>query len=180
MFAKPLTIVALFGLALVSTTGAAVADDFVLISSVVAEGEALHSDQVFQGFGCEGGNTAPDLEWSGAPEGTQSFAITVYDPDAPTGSGWWHWFAFNIPVDVTSVPTGGALPEGAVELVNDYGAPGFGGPCPPPGEVHRYQFTVHALGAPLEIDGSVSNALAGFMVNANSLATASITAVYTR
>ncbi|WP_299375642.1 YbhB/YbcL family Raf kinase inhibitor-like protein [uncultured Tateyamaria sp.] len=154
------------------------ADGFTLTSPDIAEGQQLADAQVFAGFGCEGGNVAPSLEWSGAPEGTQSYAVTVYDPDAPTGSGWWHWFAFNIPGDVTSLPGGGAV--GGVELANDYGVRGFGGACPPPGEVHRYQFTVHALGTVLEIDGSVSNALAGFMVNANSLASSTITAVYTR
>jgi len=156
------------------------AEGFNLTSGTIAEGQPLDTAQVFQGFGCEGGNTAPDLAWSGEPEGTKSFAVTVYDPDAPTGSGWWHWFAFNIPADVDRLPEGGALPIGAITLTNDYGAPGFGGACPPPGEVHRYQFTVHALGTVLEIDGSVSNALAGYMVNANSLASATITAVYTR
>lgn len=156
----------------------AFADGFTLTSPDIAEGQQLSSDFVFQGFGCEGGNVAPTLEWSGAPEGTESFAITVYDPDAPTGSGWWHWFAFNIPAEVTSLPGGGEVP--GVQLTNDYGATGFGGACPPPGEVHRYEFTVHALGTTLEIDGSVSNALAGFMVNANSIASSSITAVYNR
>ncbi|MEM1363539.1 MAG: YbhB/YbcL family Raf kinase inhibitor-like protein [Pseudomonadota bacterium] len=156
------------------------ASGFQVTSSSFAEGQQLDTAQVFQGFGCEGGNIAPDLAWSGAPEGTESFAVTVYDPDAPTGSGWWHWFAFNIPADVTELPVGGTVPNGAVELTNDYGAVGFGGACPPPGEVHRYHFTVHALGTTLEIDNSVSNALAGYMVNANSLASATITAVYTR
>ncbi|UWR45405.1 YbhB/YbcL family Raf kinase inhibitor-like protein [Phaeobacter inhibens] len=165
--------------ALATTLAApAMADGFTLTSPDIAEGQQLSSDFVFQGFGCEGGNTAPTLEWSGAPEGTESFAVTVYDPDAPTGSGWWHWFAFNIPDDVTSLPGGGDV--SGVQLTNDYGAEGFGGACPPPGEVHRYEFTVHALGTTLEIDNSVSNALAGFMVNANSLASSTITAVYNR
>ncbi len=165
--------------ALATTLAApAMADGFTLTSPDIAEGQQLNSDFVFQGFGCEGGNTAPTLEWSGAPEGTESFAVTVYDPDAPTGSGWWHWFAFNIPADVTSLPGGGDV--NGVQLTNDYGAQGFGGACPPPGEVHRYQFTVHALGTTLAIDNSVSNALAGFMVNANSLASSTITAVYNR
>lgn len=153
---------------------------FSLSSSDIAEGQQLTAAQVFQGFGCEGGNVAPALSWSGAPAGTKSFAITVYDPDAPTGSGWWHWFAFNIPAETTSLAAGAALPEGTVELKNDYGATGFGGACPPPGEVHRYQVTVHALPTMLEIDGSVSNALAGYMVKANSMASDTITAVYTR
>ena len=156
------------------------AEPFRLTSSTIAEGQQLDTAQVFQGFGCEGANAAPDLSWSGAPDGTESFAVTVYDPDAPTGSGWWHWFAFNIPADVTALPGGEAMPEGATELKNDYGTVGFGGACPPPGEVHRYQFTVHALGTTLDLGDGVSNALAGFMVRANSLASASITAVYTR
>ena len=164
---------------MVATTLAApvMADDFTLTSPDIAEGQQLSPDFVFEGFGCEGGNVAPTLAWSGAPEGTESFAITVYDPDAPTGSGWWHWFTFNIPSDVTELVSGDVS---GVQLSNDYGAEGFGGACPPPGEVHRYEFTVHALGATLEIDGSVSNALAGFMVNANSLASSTITAVYNR
>lgn len=160
--------------------GPASAETFQLTSNAIAEGQHLDEAHVFQGFGCEGGNTAPHLAWSGAPEGTQSFAVTVYDPDAPTGSGWWHWFAFNIPADVSELAPGDAMPDGAVELTNDYGATGFGGACPPPGEVHRYEFTVHALGTVLELDDSVSNALAGFMVNANSIGSASITAVYSR
>ncbi|MGH1466817.1 MAG: YbhB/YbcL family Raf kinase inhibitor-like protein [Cognatishimia sp.] len=165
--------------AMVTTLAApAMADGFTLTSPDIAEGQQLSNDFVFQGFGCEGGNAAPTLEWSGAPEGTESFALTVYDPDAPTGSGWWHWFVFNIPADVTSLPGGGEV--NGVQLTNDYGAEGFGGACPPPGEVHRYQFTVHALGTTLEIDNSVSNALAGFMVNANSIASSTITAVYNR
>lgn len=170
----------LLALFLGSTSSLAIADDFVLTSDSIAEGQPLGIAQVFKGFGCDGGNTAPDLAWSGAPEGTESFAITVYDPDAPTGSGWWHWFAFNIPADVTSLESGEALPEDAIELKSDYGVTGFGGACPPPGEVHRYHFTVYALGTVLDIDDSVSNALAGFMVNANTLAKATITAVYTR
>ncbi|WP_299948756.1 YbhB/YbcL family Raf kinase inhibitor-like protein [uncultured Ruegeria sp.] len=161
-------------------TSPVVADTFRLTSPHIAEGTQLDAAQVFQGFGCEGRNIAPTLTWSGAPEGTESFAVTVYDPDAPTGSGWWHWFAFNIPADVNELPSGAAVPAGAVELTNDYGAEGFGGACPPPGEVHRYNFTVHALGTTLELDDSVSNALAGFMVNANSLASSTITAVYNR
>jgi Raf kinase inhibitor-like YbhB/YbcL family protein len=155
----------------------AMADDFTLTSPDIAEGQQLSSDFVFQGFGCDGGNVAPSLAWSGAPEGTESFAITVYDPDAPTGSGWWHWFAFNIPADITEMESGDVA---GVQLTNDYGAQGFGGACPPAGEVHRYEFTMHALGTMLEIDNSVSNALAGFMVNANSLASSTITAVYNR
>lgn len=167
-------------LATATLSSPALAEDFTLSSPDIAEGQQLANDFVFQGFGCEGVNTTPTLEWSGAPEGTESFAVTVYDPDAPTGSGWWHWFAFNIPADVTSLSNGDVVPSGTIELTNDYGVSGFGGACPPAGEVHRYMFTVHALGTTLELDNAVSNALAGFMVNANSLASSTITAVYTR
>ncbi|MEO0919479.1 MAG: YbhB/YbcL family Raf kinase inhibitor-like protein [Pseudomonadota bacterium] len=158
----------------------AAAQDFQLTSPDIAEGQQLSAEHVFQGFGCEGANIAPTLSWSGAPADTKSFAVTVYDPDAPTGSGWWHWFAFNIHPEVSELSSGADVPAGTIELTNDYGATGFGGACPPPGEVHRYQFTVHALSTELEIDGSVSNALAGFMVNANSIASSTITAVYSR
>lgn len=166
--------------AVLATTLAApaMAEEFILTSPDIAEGQQLSSDFVFEGFGCNGGNLAPTLNWSGAPEGTESFAVTVYDPDAPTGSGWWHWFSFNIPAEVTSLSRGDEI--NGVQLTNDYGAEGFGGACPPPGEVHRYQFTVHALSTTLEIDNTASNALAGFMVNANSLASSTITAVYSR
>lgn len=176
----------LAGLSLATVVSAtATAEDFTLTSTSVAEGAQIASAHVFQGFGCEGGNMSPQLSWSGAPEGTKSFAITAYDPDAPTGSGWWHWNVLNIPATTTSVAEGAsttaAMPEGSRELTNDYGAQGFGGVCPPPGEVHRYFFTVHALGVEkLELPANVSNALAGFMIGANTLAKAEITAVYTR
>ena len=174
----------LIAVALIGSTSAVLADNhaktFTLTSTDVAEGQQLNIAQVYKGFGCEGGDTSPMLSWSHAPEGTKSFALTLYDPDAPTGSGWWHWFAFNIPADVTELKAGAALPDGAVELANDFGTKGFGGACPPPGKVHRYQFTVHALPDTLELNDQVSNALAGFMVNANSIASASITAVYNR
>lgn len=161
-------------------TAPVIAGDLSLTSPDISEGGALDTAQVFQGFGCDGGNTSPALAWTGAPDGTESFAITAYDPDAPTGSGWWHWFAFNIPAETSGLGAGGVLPAGSIELRNDYGASGFGGACPPEGEVHRYVFTVYALPTTLEIDGSVSNALAGYMVNATATASASITAVYTR
>ena len=163
----------------------AMASEFSVTSNDIAEGEKLKSDFVFQGFGCEGGNISPQLSWSGAPDGTKSFVVTAYDPDAPTGSGWWHWTLLNIPAETTTLARGaspeGTLPAGAIELRNDYGATGFGGACPPPGEVHRYIFTVYALGVEsLPLDASVSNALAGFMTRANALASDSITAVYSR
>ncbi|MBT9385214.1 YbhB/YbcL family Raf kinase inhibitor-like protein [Pseudooceanicola sp. CBS1P-1] len=161
----------------------AAAQDFTLTSTAIAEGVQLPPAQVFQGFGCEGGNTSPQLAWSGAPEGTKSFALTAHDPDAPTDSGWWHWLVANIPATTTELATGisGSLPEGVIELANDYGATGFGGACPPPGEVHRYIFTVHALGVEtLDLPAQASNALASYMINGNSIGQARLTAIYKR
>lgn len=142
----------------------------------------------FNGFGCTGENRSPALQWRGAPAGTQSFAITVYDPDAPTGSGWWHWSVVNVPADVMSLPAdagavGGArLPRGASHVRIDYGVAGWGGTCPPPGDKpHRYIFTVHALKtARLDLPADATAALAGYMINANALGTASFTARYGR
>lgn len=174
-------------LASVAVASPALADEFTLTSPDIKEGHMLADDFVFKGFGCEGGNVSPALSWSGAPEGTESFAITAYDPDAPTGSGWWHWMVYNLPADVTSLPRGAGnvdskdIPPAATQQRNDYGDHAFGGVCPPPGEVHRYIFTVFALGAPELMPGEdASAALVGFMINANILAKDSITAVYAR
>ena len=121
-------------------TFSAQAAAFQVTSNEIKTGEQLTTSHVFSGFGCEGGNTSPSLTWSGAPEGTKSFAVTVYDPDAPTGSGWWHWTVANIPATVTYLPTdagrrdGTKLPTGAVQGRNDFGYAGFGGACPPKGK----------------------------------------------
>lgn len=145
----------------------------------------MPAKHVFNGLGCTGENTSPALEWEGAPKGTKSYAITVYDPDAPTGSGWWHWTVVNIPATVTKLKEGdshkGNLPSGAVEGRTDFGRPGYGGPCPPPGKPHRYIFTVHALKVEkLDVDHESSGAMVGFNVNANSLGKASFTVKYGR
>jgi len=115
---------------------------FVLTSADLHAGHAIASAQVYSGMGCDGQNQSPQLSWTGAPRDTKSFAITMYDPDAPTGSGWWHWVVFNIPADVTSLPTGAGrssknlLPPGAALGNTDFGAPGYGGPCPPRATSH--------------------------------------------
>ena len=139
-------------------------------------------------FGCTGENRSPALKWSGAPAGTKSFALTVYDPDAPTGSGWWHWVVINLPANVTELKpdagnhSGANLPSGARQVRIDYGFSGWGGMCPPPGDKpHRYVFTVHALKTDrLDIPEDATAALAGFMINANTIAKASFTALYGR
>jgi Raf kinase inhibitor-like YbhB/YbcL family protein len=164
------------------------ADPFTLQSAEIKPNSTIAEAQVFKGFGCEGGNVSPSLTWKSPPAGTKSFAVTVYDPDAPTGSGWWHWVMFNIPADVTSLPLGignpasGQTPKGAVQSKTDFGKPGYGGPCPPNGDKpHRYIFTVYALKVDkIDADENASGALVGFMLNANKLGKASFTAMYGR
>ncbi len=161
---------------------------FRLESPTIKPGGMLTEAQVFNGFGCTGRNLSPALKWSGAPKDTKSFAVTVYDPDAPTGSGWWHWVVFNIPASVSELPEGAGaadgkgLPAGAVQGRTDFGAPGFGGACPPKGDKpHRYVFTVHALKTEkIEVPADASAALVGFMLNANRLGKASFEARYGR
>jgi len=157
-----------------------------LKSPDIANQKTLGTAQVYQGFGCTGGNLSPALSWSGVPTGTKSFAITAYDPDAPTGSGWWHWMAYDLPADLRGLPSGagtaGGLPGGAKQGRNDYGSNDFGGACPPPGDKpHRYVFTVFALKVDkLEVPADASTALIGYMLRANKLAAASITARFGR
>jgi Raf kinase inhibitor-like YbhB/YbcL family protein len=161
---------------------------FTLSSPEIQADATIDRRFEFDGFGCSGENKSPALKWSGAPEGTKSYAVTVYDPDAPTGSGWWHWFVVNIPASVTELkPDAGAvgganLPRGASQVRIDYGVNGWGGVCPPEGDPpHRYIFTVYALGTEkLELPPDATAALAGFMVNANAIGKASFTAKYGR
>ena len=139
------------------------------------------------GFGCSGGNRSPHLRWEGAPEGTKSFAVTAYDPDAPTGSGFWHWVVVNIPPNVTELPEGagnpgGQLPAGALLTRTDIGQPGYIGPCPPEGDGdHHYQFTVFALGAEqLQVQADTSAAIVGFQMHFCTLEKATLTGLYKR
>lgn len=178
---------ATLGLLLSATAAAAEPATFKLASPDIAEQRTLSDAQVFDGFGCKGGNRSPALSWNAGPAGTKSYAITVYDPDAPTGSGWWHWVVVNLPATTLSLPAGAGsadghlLPAGARQLSTDFGAPGFGGACPPVGDKpHRYIFTVHALDTVLDLPANATPALAGFMMNAHTLAKARITAVYAR
>lgn len=140
--------------------------------------------QVFNGMGHAGQNRSPHLAWEGAPPGTRSFVVTCFDPDAPTGSGWWHWTVANIPASVTELPTGagstpGGLPAGAVQGRTDFGTAGYGGAAPPPGPPHRYVFTVHALKVDrIDVDENSSGAMFGFYVHFNALASASLTVTY--
>lgn len=179
---------ALITTALISLSTLANAGGFQLVSPDIQAGRQVDKKFEFNGFGCSGDNQSPALHWRGAPAGTKSFAVTVYDPDAPTGSGWWHWSVINLPADVTSLPAdagavGGAkLPQGASQVRIDYGVAAWGGMCPPPGDKpHRYIFTVHALKTDrLDIPADATAALAGYMINAHALAKASFTATYGR
>jgi Raf kinase inhibitor-like YbhB/YbcL family protein len=160
---------------------------FTLTSSDFKDGGTIAAAQVFNGFDCKGGNVSPALKWSGAPEGTRSFALLVHDPDAPTGSGWWHWIVYNIPAGTTSLPAGAGdpkkslMPGGVVQARSDYGTPGYGGPCPPPGKPHHYHFRLYALKvAKLEVPADASAALIGFNVRSQELGHAELTGLYGR
>ena len=165
----------------------ALAQNTFTLSSNDLGGQATKS-QEFNGFGCTGKNESPQLSWKNAPEDTKSFAITMYDPDAPTGSGWWHWLVFDIPANVNELvanagnPALGKMPKGAIQSVTDYGAKGFGGPCPPPGHgLHQYIITVHALKTDkLGLDENTNPAVVGYYLWNNTLAKASMVAYYQR
>ena len=175
-------------LAIATLAGAAVTKPFTLTSPDVHQGKTIPDAAVFNGMGCTGQNVSPTLAWSNAPAGTKSFAVTVYDPDAPTGSGWWHWVVYNIPATTTSLPAGAGdstkhlLPAGALQGNTDFGSAGYGGPCPPKGsKPHHYHFTVFALKVEkLELPANATAAYVGYNLNANAIAKAELTAVYKR
>ena len=172
---------------------AAYAQNMTVKSAEVTDGGAMAEEQVLSaefGFGCKGGNISPSLSWSGAPSGTKSFAITNFDPDAPTGSGFWHWVVFNIPAGTTSIPKNAGdvkanlMPEGAIQSRNDVGTYGWIGPCPPAdGTSHRYIFTVFAVDKEklqYAKDHNVSAALVGFELHFHTLAKATLVGMYGR
>jgi Raf kinase inhibitor-like YbhB/YbcL family protein len=165
--------------------GAGAAGAMTVTSPDIRAGAKFANEQVFNGWDCTGGNVSPALSWTGAPKDTKSFAVSMYDPDAPTGSGFWHWWVANIPASVTSLPKGAGggtgLPTGAVQAHNDFSLPGYGGPCPPKGKPHHYIITVYALKVDkLDIDDKASGAVFGFYANANTLAKATLTGLWGR
>jgi len=174
--------------AALAIAASAYAGDFTVTSPQMTAGGTLGTAQVMNGFGCHGGNQSPALAWSGAPAGTRSFAVTVYDPDAPTGSGWWHWVVYNLPAATTGLPAdagaadGRDLPAPAVQVRTDYGSVGYGGACPPPGDrPHRYVFTVHALKVDrLDVPAGASPAMVGYFLGMNRLGQATLEARYGR
>lgn len=181
---KKIVLIATLALPLLAHAGGA----FTLSSPDIQSGKRMADTFVFNSFGCTGQNLSPALAWKNAPKGTKSFAVTAYDPDAPTGSGWWHWVVYNLPAETRSLPqgagdiTGAHLPEGSVQGRTDFGSASYGGPCPPVGHgTHHYTFTVYALKTDkLELPTDASAAMVGFMIHANTLGKARFTAVYSR
>ena len=163
------------------------AGKFTLSSTDISAGGQIAEQQVFNGFGCKGGNVSPALSWSSPPAGAKSFALLMHDPDAPTGSGWWHWVLYDIPASVSSLPAGAGdphkslLPAGAVQGRTDFGTLGYGGPCPPPGKPHHYYLRLYALKvAKLDVPADASAAYIGFTVRMQSLGKAELMGVYGR
>jgi hypothetical protein len=181
-----LTLMAAASLCCVMGRSAAHALD--LTSPNIKPGGTIADEQVLNSFGCAGGNISPALNWSDAPKGTKSFALNVYDPDAPIGSGFWHWVIFNIPADATSLakgagdPKSAAAPKGAVQSRTDFGALGYGGPCPPKGDkAHHYQFTIFAVDVDkLDADENTTAAVVGFNLHFHTLAKATLTGLWGR
>jgi len=160
---------------------------FTLTSPDISAGGRIAAAQVFNSFGCTGGNISPALNWRDAPAGTRSFALLMHDPDAPTGSGWWHWNVYNIPATATSLPAGAGdphknlLPAGALQGRTDFGTPGYGGPCPPPGKPHHYHLRLYALKVErLDVPADATAAYIGFNVRDQALGEAQLMGVYGR
>jgi Raf kinase inhibitor-like YbhB/YbcL family protein len=162
------------------------AQTFTLRSKEIG-GQAT-SKQVFKGFGCTGENISPELYWENVPAGTRSFAVTMYDPDAPTGSGFWHWLIFDIPANVSELKSDAGnvskniAPAGAIQSKTDFGQPGYGGPCPPEGHgFHEYIITLYALKTDkLGLDQNASGAYVGFNLFSNTIAKSSLVMYYKR
>lgn len=162
--------------------GTASASDFKLRSADFKPGATINAAQVYRGYGCTGDNTSPALQWHDAPPATRSFALTLFDPDANAGKGWWHWLVIDIPATTRSMTAGAKLPATAKALRNDFGDTAYGGPCPPPGDTpHHYVLTVYALDvAQLPLAADSKPAAARRAIEKHALAQAGITARYGR
>jgi Raf kinase inhibitor-like YbhB/YbcL family protein len=178
----------LIALAFAVSLSASAAEPFKLTSKDFKEGGVIANKFAFNNFGCTGENVSPSLEWSNPPAGTKSFVLMVHDPDADTGSGFWHWVVYNIPADARSLPAGAGaansttLPKGAVQSATDFGVPGWGGPCPPAGSGnHHYQFMLLALKVEkLELPATATAAFVGFNARANMLGEAKLVGLSNR
>lgn len=161
-------------------------DKFILYSPDSYDGKEIREEQVYDNFGCDGKNLSPKLVWSGVPKDTKSFAITMYDKDAKTGSGWWHWILYNIPSNVRIIETGAnknksLLPKGSVYGMNDYGKKEYGGACPPAGSKHNYVITLYALNVEeLDLPRNATPAMVGLYLNNHKIKTANIHVFYKR
>ncbi|MCJ7766643.1 MAG: YbhB/YbcL family Raf kinase inhibitor-like protein [Thiovulaceae bacterium] len=173
-----------FFITLITLGALAFGGNFTLESGTLT-GQLTKAEE-FGSFGCSGKNISPELHWENPPKGTKSFAITVYDPNAPTGSGWWHWLVVNIPADAKAIAANASaehkLPKGAVETMTDYGFSGFGGACPPKGDkAHAYIFTVYALDTEsLDVKDKTDSAQVGYNINAHTIQKATIVSYYQR
>lgn len=162
------------------------ASRLALHSPDIASGRAIALSHVYDASGCHGGNSSPALSWSDPPAGTRSFAVLMLDPDAP-GGGWWHWAVFDLPAGVRSLRAGAGdparhlLPPGAIQVRNDWGSVGYGGPCPPPGPAHHYHLMLYAVRLDrLGLGAGASAAQVAAAVRANALAEAQIVGLYGR
>jgi Raf kinase inhibitor-like YbhB/YbcL family protein len=179
---------ALAGAAALTLSIAGTAQALSLSSPDIKNGATIKLDQVLNTFTCTGKNVSPALQWKGAPKGTKSFALTVYDPNAPTGSGWWHWVVFNIPATATGLPKNAGdlnahlMPPGVIQGRTDFGTSGYGGPCPPKGDKpHHYIFTLYALDVDhLDADANASAAFVGYNIHFHTLAKAHFVGRYGR
>lgn len=154
-----------------------------LTSTSWQDGGQVPTRSAYDQAGCSGGNVSPQVAWHGAPPGARSYAVTVFDPDAPGGAGWWHWIVLNVPPGATELPegagSGGSLPAGAVQARSDWKTPRYGGPCPPPGSTHRYVLTAYALDA-ARLDPPRTRAELEAALRGHALASASLVARYGR
>lgn len=178
----------LAGAMLLAGAATASAAGLTVTSPDIKPNARIADEQVANGFGCSGGNVSPALSWSGAPAGTKSFAVSVYDPDAPTGSGFWHWSMFNIPATTTSLPKNAGdpkaklAPASAIQVTDDAGVQGYFGPCPPKGDKpHHYHVQVFAVDVDkLDADASASPAVVGFNLHFHTLAKATLIGIWSR
>ncbi len=154
---------------------------FKLTSKTLKNNDILPNNQVYKGYGCEGGNVSPELNWTNPPVNTKSFAIVCHDPDAPKENGWYHWLVVNIPSDIRSIKEGGKI-KGSLETITDFKTYGYGGACPPVGHgVHHYNFTVYALDIEkLDISKDAKPKEAEDKILSHAVAKSTITALFER
>ena len=178
---KKVFILSLF-IAIATTQNSFALRDMRITSDDIDNGKNISEEFVYSGFGCKGKNLSPSLEFVNVPSDAKSLALTVYDPDAPTGSGWWHWVVYDIDPNTTKVERGSSkIGANSVVARNDFGEYKYGGPCPPKGSNHRYIFTLYALSVEkLPVPRDASAALIGYNLNANAIKKISIIPRYNR